>query len=531
MAIEWGAAKGNFRLGIDIVGNTWILYGQSIAYGHSWNYTIQFSGAWGSGTKTGHFSSAYAETRTVELHRTTRTNVTQTNAATLTSVLVSGASVSRSITVTPKPAAPRVDRVVRNSDTSHRIEWTRNATATSVRVERRTNGGAWTHVGSVSSNAASYTDTSTKVGNRYQYRVRVANAGGTSDWSNLSNVIYTTPPVPTAITAVRVGDDIRVNGSIHANATHVDIQDDGATVVSALAKGSLPWTHSSPSPTETHRYRARSRVASGTSNGGTLVSGWSGYSSTVQLTASPNAPTGLAPNGVAVPVDERVTLSWQHNPVDSSDLTGFEFRYRVPGGAWETATWTGSSWSGTYRVTASRWASMIALGNVIEWQARTRGAHPDYGAWSATAVMTVISRPLVTVVSPQPGEMHDARLSASWEFFQAEDRPQSSWRARLLRDASVVETRNGSGAASSVTFRTVLENDSTYTVEVEAATGGVWSDPDSVTVDVSFILPVPGELAGVWNEQTGSMELEVTADVWRRGVAREESGARVFVEF
>lgn len=476
------------------------------------NGTKSWSGAWGSGSGAQYYGLnpnqrvlIVTGAPSIGLNDTARTV-----SFTATAYHFHGTTSSTlSVTLPAKvPSPPTGLTVTRISDSSHRLDWTRGSTYTSVRLERRTNGGAWQHISSVSSNAATMTDTTTKANNRYEYRVRGANAGGTSGWSGTSATVFTTPGVPSVPSVTRVGNDIRISTSLPPIATHTDIQDDGVTVAAALARGLLPWTHTDPDTLVTHRYRSRSRVNSGTTNNVLLTSAYSAYSVTVQLTAPPNAPSRLAPNGALVSADERVTLRFQHNPVDSSDLRAMQFRYRAPGGAWEEATLTTSVWNGSYQVTQSRWNSMKAVGHTIEWQARTRGTHPEYGAWSATAVMTVATPPTAAIESPLGGNFHEAVMTVGWAYFQAEGLEQTGWRARLLREGQVIETRSDVGG-SSTTFTTGLIDGSSYAIEVEVSTGDVWSQPETVEINVSFIPPLPGFAEGVWNEQTGALDLEI----------------------
>lgn len=141
---------------------------------------------------------------------------------------------------------------------------------------------------------------------------------------------------------------------------------------------------------------------------------------------------------------------------------------------------------------------------------RTKGAHPDWSPWSAVASVTFVDQPTVTIVSPDSGPFFQAVLPVAWSFFQGQGRPQSAWRARLLRDGQLLETKQGTGSASSTTFSNRLEDGRSYTVEVDAASGSIWSAVESVTVDASFILPAPAVLEGVWNDGTGAVDLQVS---------------------
>lgn len=376
----------------------------------------------------------------------------------------------------------------RNSDTQITLTWTRNGTYSGAVIQRRTNGGAWQQVGAPSGNVASFTDTTTVANRKYEYRVigRAGNAQSTA-WSNVATV-YTSPAVPTGVSATRQGSGIAVSASgTPPYATAYDVRDGATQVGSAVA---LPWTHAAPDPATPHTYQVRARI-------GSLVSDWSAASNTVQLLTPPNAPANLAPNGAVLPDDVAVTFSWKHNPVDSSAQTAYELRYRVPSGAWTTLTGT----------TASQRAVNFPVG-AREWQVRTKGAHPDFGAWSAIAAFTVVSRPGVAIVQPDT-EWDASILQVAWTFFQAQSRPQSAWQLQLL-DANdeVMESRSESGAATTATLRRRV-TEGVWTVNVRAATGDVWSAWASTSFTVVFDPPAVPSISAEWDEQQGGVNLSI----------------------
>jgi hypothetical protein len=371
------------------------------------------------------------------------------------------------------------------------VSWVKSGTATSVVVQRSTGGGPWQQVGAPSGNITSFSDTTTGANARYVYRVALVSPGGQSAWSASSASVYTSPPAPTGVSAVRSGSSIIVDASgVSGYATGVNVMDAATVVASGV---SLPWTHVSPNASVPHTYKLQAVVPGG------LVGPWSSPSNTVQLIAPPLAPTGLTPNGAVTASDTDVTFSWVHNPVDSSAQSAFELQHRAPGGAWTTI-------SGT---TASQVTATLPVGD-REWQVRTKGADPSFGPWSAVAVVTVITRPGVAVT--QPDTTWDASvLTVGWSWFQPEGRPQSAWRLELLdSNAQVVEARSGSGATSTFTVTTRL-TPGDWTVRVQAATGDVWSPWGEQTFTVVFDPPAPPLLDGSWSEETGVVTLTVTA--------------------
>lgn len=405
------------------------------------------------------------------------------------------------------PRTPGTLQVTRNSDSQHTLNWSRTSTYTSVVVQRRTDGGAWQQVGVASGNAFTFTDTTTAANRKYEYRVAGKAAAGQSGWSNTVTV-YTTPAAPSGVSAVRSGNNIVVSASgVPPYATSFDIRD-GATVVATSV--SLPWTHVAPNPAVPHTYSVRGKV-------GSLTGAYSAPSNTVQLISPPNAPTGLSPNGGVVPSDEDTTFIWVHNPVDASPQSAYELRYREPAGEWTVVA----------GATASTLDVTLGVSS-IEWQVRTKGEHPDWSQWSATATTTVIDRPGVAVVSPEE-EWDASTLPVSWSWLQMQGRPQSAWQVELVNSAGdVVSTREGSGATNEATFGYRL-GEGEWTVNVRAATGDVWSVWASQTFTVTFDPPAPPLVEGVWDDTQGGVFLTVSVGV--SGVAMQGEDGAWYAEF
>ncbi len=388
----------------------------------------------------------------------------------------------------PLPAAPGQLMVARASDTQHTLNWSRMSTYTSVIVQRRTNGGSLQQIGAPSGNAYTFTDKSTVANKKYEYRVAGRAASGQSGWSNTATV-YTTPAVPTGVKAVRSGNGIVVSASgVAPYATSFDVRDGSKVVGSGV---SLPWKHANPDPATPHTYTVRAKV-------GSLASGYSAASNTVQLLTPPNAPTALAPNGKIRGDGESVRFSWTHNPVDSSVQSTFELRYRPTGTkAWVTRTGTKDAF-----------LNIILDVGAFEWQVRTKGSHPDFSQWSATATVTVIDRPGVAIEQPDT-VWAASRVPVVWSWYQAQSRPQSAWEAELINGVGDrVEAKDGTGGVSTVTFDTRV-GEGEWTVQVRAATGDVWSEWGVSTFTVAFTPPAPPVIAGEWDEEAGVVQLEV----------------------
>jgi hypothetical protein len=458
-------------------------------------YAQSYSGYWGSSTFNTNWSMAPNQSRAIASasYTITLTDSAQTFYFESTGRTFHGA-VGHAITLTV-PArfavAPSGLTATRVSDTQQNLSWTRNSTYTSVVVQRSTDNATWVEVGRPTGNAASFSDTTTVANERYYYRVAGIGGSGQSLFSNTFGPLYTAPNPPTSVTATKSGVNIIVDATgLPPYATSYDVRD-GATVVGTSV--ALPFTHSSPNPAVVHSYTVRGKV-------GSVEGAYSTVSNTVQLLTAPNAPTGLSPNGGVLPSGAAVRFEWQHNPVDTTAQTVYELRHRPVGGSFTTL-------SGT---TAAFREVTLDVG-VREWQVRTKGDSVDWSPWSAIATVDVITRPAVAV--SQPSTWDQTLVTANWTFTQAQSRPQSAFRARLKNSVGeVIELREGSGAALTQPFTTRLLDGESYTIEVQAATSGVFSEFGVAGFTVAFVEPSAPTVSAVWNEASGSVELTVFVD-------------------
>lgn len=521
MAIVWGPYQNNFRLGIDVaqspgsIGSgttsvklTMTLYIQAAT--SAWmqgNQRTTFTGSGGGGSLDLYVNVQSGQSQ--RLHQWSSTEPTASSARTVSVGAVmahylGSTAVSRQHTIgarpappPPKPNTPGTPTVTRNSDKSHTLNWSRNSTYTAVVVQRQTNDGAWQQVGRPGGNAYTFTDTSTKANSRYRYRVAGVSAGGQSGLTAASAVVHTTPGAPGTPSAKKSGNAIVVSAGKPAYATVFDVAEDGGATASAVQ---VPWTHSNPNPATSHRYRVRGRVASGGSNSSTLYGPWSAWSNTVQLTAAPAAPSALSPNGTMVADDAPVEFSWQHNPVDTTDQSAFELRFRAAGGDWVTVTGT----------TASKVEEPLSAG-VYEWQVRTKGDHPNWSPWSAVARVTMITRPGAVITAPEE-VVERPEFTVEWSFFQEQDLPQSAWAVEVrAEDGEVLASASGSGATASWRSPKRLADGEAVALFVRGSAGGVWSEWAESTVLAEFVPPAPPLVEAYWDEGQGGISLSVAA--------------------
>lgn len=424
----------------------------------------------------------------------------------------SGWSAGLSVRTLPlAPNAPTSVSASRASDTQVNLSWTRNAIsgrpyASQEPCRREWSGtewGAWVRLASISGTATSYTDSTTRADRRYQYRVRAVNAAGGAD-STATGSVETTPAAPSSVTAVKTGaGDILVTitrAPAYPVQTEVWHQLGGGswallTTLAASQSATLTHTHTDPSIAVTHAYRVRHKSAAPVLYSGYATSG------VVQLAAPPNAPLVTGPAG-AQDAQGGLTLTWAHNPVDSSPQSAYALRYRTVGAStWTTITKTTSGTSA--RAFA---AGTFTNGTSVEFQVMTWGQHATGSPWSATYVVALSARPTASINSP--GALVTASaVTVAWGYYQAQGHAQSSARIALIDSGGVeVETRTVTGTTTTRALTTRLPDGSTWTirVQVQSATGQ-WSTPTTVTISVSYRAPSPPVISAEWDADQGAV--------------------------
>lgn len=561
MAIKWGTAVANstgnaMRLGYELsvsprtigqntasvtvtlalyVGTQRTVYDSS----NSWSIGGDFSGSGSVNISHGSSSSwsganvtkIATRTRTVDTSFTGTTTVRFD--ASLSGVAPFGgtARVSGSVTVGRRPiSAPRPPTnasVTRNGDTSQTVRWSNASPSDAGRPYQRVEIQRWDiasrafkTIATLNGAPSSYTDKSTTANQQYQYRVRAWNSAGYTGFST-TDYVSTTPAAPGAPRATKTAaGDIRLTWSLSGVRKNTGIEvwltrggSDAGSRAALLPANATSWTHTDPAATSTWSYRLKATTGSDPNDAAlNLYSGFSGRSNTVQLLTNPKAPTGLKPASVVRDGADPIELSWTHNEVDGTDQKAFEVQYRAAG----TTAWRST---GKTTSTASKWTLPPATfenGQGIEWQVRTWGLYntePSASPWSAPALITLSTPPMVTVTAPEDGAVvGESAIAVAWEYFDPEQHPQARWRVTLLDAAgNTLETQTGTGAdIRAYAFATVLADKSGYRVRVEGQDStGLWSLRSEAGFTVAYPLPPTPTISAQWDHETGTVSVTI----------------------
>lgn len=377
-------------------------------------------------------------------------------------------------------------------------------------VQRQINDGGWATLAQVAPTHEGYSDQSPVANRKYRYRVLAINTGGEGR-SAESSPFHTTPAAPTSVAAVKSGGNITVswsNNAVQFDAIHVQESQNGgafADVTTVSTSSATSWVHVSPNPSVSHRYRIRARI---NSTGYTLFSAFA-ESNTVQLLAPPNAPVDLAPNGMPVDQGSALTVTWKHNPVDTTAQSQYEIGRRTSldnGVSWTSWVSQGVQTSGTQSGTIA--AVNLESGSLLQWRVRTRGEHIDWSPWSVAQVAPS-SRPAATITNPGASVVA-GQTFVDWTFFDADGTPQSSARVVLYDAAGAVELEtwsiSGTGTSQLVTG---LQDGTSYQVGVTVRSGGLDSVEARQSFAVAYARPPAPVLSLQFNPENAALVIGV----------------------
>ena len=407
------------------------------------------------------------------------------------------------------PPAPTAVSATRVSDTQFTVSITHGTTdstkpITKTYIERSTNDGAWTVVANLSGAATSWSDTGTAANSKYAYRARAWNSSGYSAYA-ATGAYYTTPAAATNLLATKLANgDIQVSFTNNSPYATFALQDSGSGTWTQVATGTgSPITHTTPSTSYAHTYRI---VATSTSGGLTSTST---SSNTVTLLAQPNAPTNLT-SGVFDPPEAR-TVTWQHNPTDTTAQTKYQIQWRKQGTTpWTTLTAVTSTAS-QHTFAANTFTASSP--GTIEWQVMTWGQFATGSPWSASSMMLMSRRPVMGFTAPAAAPQ-SGTITATWTYSDTEGSALSAWQVRLFVNGTLVETKNGASGLTT-TFSTVVADGSSIRVEGEVRdSDGMWSNTSTTaSYTVAYALPPLPTVTFTWDPVTGLNTIQINNPV------------------
>lgn len=446
----------------------------------------------------------------------------------------SNASVAFNPSLGPlAPNAPTIGTDTYVSDTQSNITWSNNPASDrpydNVGVYRASNTDPDALIVVLGGTATSYSDTGLAADHKYRHLAVAINSAGATN-SAWSNYIYTTPAPPSAVSAAKTSSgDIKVdwtNASTYAADCTAQIQEstDGGTTWSANlatpAASAGTWTHPTPNPGLTHKYRVRLAAPSALTS-----ATWTTMAGSVQLLARPNAPTGqtlaaqyLSTTIAAADAAGTITFGWVHNPVDSSGQSAFEVETQVStdgGATWAAAVSTGQV---TSTVSSKTYAANTFVNNrTIRWRVRTWGLYagtaPTYSDWSTYTTITTSARPTAAVTGS--GNWTSSALTQTGSYLDTEGSAQTGavWTLKdnLGNTLETISAGAGEAALTTVTFATRVNDGATYTLGYKVRDGaGLWSTEATKSIPVVYAKPPQPSLTVAWSDDTGAVTGQIT---------------------
>lgn len=350
------------------------------------------------------------------------------------------ATYSNTITVAPlAPLAP-TDLVAERVFGGVSLSWANNEEDgkpyTRIRIERSSNGSAWSLVAEAVGTVATYTDTTAQTNNTYRYRVRSMNSGGSSEYI-ISNDVYMPPGPPDKPSVIRTTDGYAFVSwtSSARNTTAQELRskgrESGDQPSAILLSNARSYLDTSAITDEAVAYQIRSVRQEGTSEDDYLYSEWSEWSDWCQPWAAPNAPTVRGPiegstiafevvdNDVVNTNNAAIEIEWRHNPIDGSSQTKAQIQISCNGTV---------SYSGTKEISSSEHSVTVKLSdmlsteelasilnlrdsefNALIWKVkvRTMGAKSEYSPWSEKTI-SMRRQPSVIFEKPDATAYFDA---------------------------------------------------------------------------------------------------------------------------
>lgn len=232
--------------------------------------------------------------------------------------------------------------------------------------------------------------------------------------------------------------------------------------------------------------------------------GYSGYSNEtdyIVTLCAPAAPTLVTPlSGSVIDANaQTVRMSWLHNPIDTSAQTEAEL------------AWSADNVNYTFvsLTTQSSYEIAIEGNQILYWKVRTKGAHEDYGPWSAVSAFTVRTAPVATLVLDSVIE--ELPIELSWTYDDAEGE-QAAYLVEIADENGILRHSVRGGSQKSLLIAVTEftpENGSVYTVALTVTSTTSLSYRTAAVVRVEYASPASPSLVLGVNPETLSVKATV----------------------
>ena len=230
----------------------------------------------------------------------------------------SAPSNTASATTQPTPAAPSNVTALAVSSTAINLKWSDNATNESgFLLERATNGGAFSQIGSLGPNTATYANSNLTASTTYSYRIRAYDGPNISAYSNTAMATTFGPPAAPANLVATAVSSSRINltwtdMSTTETGFKLERSLDGVTFSQIALLGANTTSYGNTGLPANTTYTFRIRSYEGANN--------SAYSNTASATTqpAPAAPSALtaSPSG-----NGRIKVDWTDNATNESGFS------------------------------------------------------------------------------------------------------------------------------------------------------------------------------------------------------------------
>ncbi|MEQ1849067.1 MAG: fibronectin type III domain-containing protein [Candidatus Peribacteraceae bacterium] len=214
--------------------------------------------------------------------------------------------------VTFTPLVAPTSLIASNVSTNIALNWTDNTTVEDgFKIERSTDGGAFSEITTVGANVVTYTDTTVTANHSYTYQVRAYNTGANSAYTNTATA-NTVPAAPTSLSATIAGSDIALawtDNAIVEDGFKIERSTDSAAYAEIATVGVNVTNYTDNTVTANHIYSYRVRAYNAAGNSAYA------FSSSVHTYTLPADPTSLSATASGA---TKIALNWIDNATNET---------------------------------------------------------------------------------------------------------------------------------------------------------------------------------------------------------------------